>query len=57
MSKQEMDDVWKNVRIRGSILDEIETTIKARPEYPSVASFVETASKRFLDECKGDSKK
>ena len=57
MSKQELDDVWKNVRIRGSILDEIEDTIKTRPEYPSVASFVETASNRFLNECKGAQKK
>ena len=50
-------DVWKTVRIKGSILDEIEDTIKARPEYPSVSSFVETASKRFLNECKGMPKK
>ena len=56
MSKQEYD-VWKNVKIRDSIFNEIEVTIKERPEYPSVANFVETASKRFLEECKGTQKK
>ena len=52
-----MDDVWKIERFEGSFLVRLKTKIKERKEYQSVASFVETASKRFLDECKGDKKK